>query len=61
MKKYLTLTIGTAFKTKNNFNEKFQQILDEYAKKGYTLHSYHFASDVFCTIVFERESEDNYE
>lgn len=61
MKKYEAVTIGCAFKTKNAFNEKFQEVLDEYSKKGFTLHSYHFASDVYCTIVFEKECEDNYE
>lgn len=55
MVKYESITIGCMFSTKASFNTRFQALLDEYSKKGWTLHSFHFDAGSICTIVFERE------
>lgn len=56
MKQYKSISFGCTWRTKNNFNDKLQAILDEYAKKGWLLHSWQItASGSMCTVIFEKE------
>lgn len=60
MFEYKSVTFGCAFNTKHGFNEKLQNLLDEYSKKGWRLHTMQVAgsSASVYICVFEREIED---
>lgn len=60
MKEYKSVTFGCAFNTINGFNEKLQNLLDEYSEEGWTLHTMQAAggSASICICVFEREKEE---
>jgi len=55
---YKVDVISLTLKTKNGFEKKFQEILDERVAQGYKLHSFSMQSEV-CTAVFERETAEN--
>ena len=54
---YETVTFGCSLKTRNGINDKLQDLLDEYSKKGWRLHTMQMTgiSTDFCVCVFERE------
>lgn len=54
MKEYKVETIGLVFKTKKRFKTVFQEMIDDYLSKGYTLNSFSMHYE-FCTAVFERD------
>lgn len=56
---YKSIAFGLTFSTKNGFNEKVQAYLDQYAKKGWRLHTVNVygASASIGHIVFEREKK----
>ena len=55
---YKSDVIGIIIKGKKGFNEAFQKLLDERAAEGWRLHSYHFSAGEMCSVVFEREVEE---
>ena len=60
MYEYETVTFGCLFSSKEDFNNKLQRILDDYAEEGWRLHTIQIAggSASMCVCVFEREAEE---
>lgn len=54
---YKSVTFGCTFNTKKMFNEKLQELLDEYSTQGWKLHTMEVcgASASVCVCVFEKE------
>ncbi|GEM_PF-1001910 len=55
---YKTVTFTCTFSTAGKMNAKLQQVLDEYSKQGWKLHSVQIPLGEFCTCIFEREKNE---